>query len=337
MRVLLVAPGHAFSTIDVYHGLHDGLRTNGITVYAYPLHETLETMDLMVGAARLMNISPAYPDVFQLASMGIPGAAMAKQVEAAIFIHGLNVPASIPATLKRGGIRTVLVCTESPYQIEEEKTIAPFFDIIFTNDRAAPRLFSNNRPDTVHYLPHAYNAQRHTRTGEMAAPCDVFFCGTRFPERAALLDGVDWTGIEYVEKSIDYNSGRPAAELLPKITSNADVAAHYRSATISICHHRADPTGTAESLNPRCYEVPACGGFLISDVRAELWDVFGDAVPTYTDSASLERVIRYFLSHPQERDALRARQLAAVAPHTWAERARHLLGILARHTTEALV
>lgn len=333
MKVLVVESGHGFSTLDVHRGLCAGLRANGVEVVEYPLMDTLESMDLLVGAARLIDISPpgGYPDVFQMASMGIPGMAMAKGVEAVIFVHGLNVPASIPATLRRGGYTTALLCTETPYQIEQERQIAQFYDLVFTNDRAGARLFDLNRPDTVHYLPHAYRPDLHTPDGEMTEPCDVFFVGTRFPERAALLDGVDWAGINLCERTIDY--GKDKAEVLAQITPNERTAAHYRTARISLCHHRADPTGLAESLNPRCYEVPACGGFLISDVRAELFDIFGDAVPTYTDSASLETLVRYFLAHPAERDTLAARQRAAIVPHTWTERARDMLGVLAQHRT----
>src|SRR5262245_52446973 len=122
MRVLVVAPGHAFSTLDVHDGLCAGLRANGVEVVEYPLCDTLESMDLIVGAAKLMGIAPpkGYPDPFHLATMGIPGYAMAKQVEAVIVVHGLNVPGTIPATLHRGGYATAIICTESPYQTDQE-------------------------------------------------------------------------------------------------------------------------------------------------------------------------------------------------------------------------
>lgn len=341
MRLLVVEPGHAFSTKDVYDGLVAGLRANGATIFEYPLLDTLETMDLMVGAAKQLNISEHYPDPFQLASMGIPGYAMAKQVDAVVFVHGLNVPASVPATLRRGGYLTALLCTESPYQTVREANLAQFYDVVFTNERTARELFTLNPARNVHYLAHAFNPHIHTPDGDAAPPCDVFFCGTRFPERAALLDDINWTGINFVERTLDYSKDKPAAELLAKIMPNEQTAAYYRSARISLCHHRTtmEPKSGqhiahAESLNPRCYEVPACGGFLISDARAELADVFGDAVPTYTGSEDLSLLIRYYLAHDAERDTLRARQHAAVQRHSWTSRARDMLGILASHRTK---
>ena len=342
MRILVVAPGHGFSTLNVYEGLCAGLRLNGCDVWEYPLHQTFECMELLVAAAKEVGIAPegGYPDPLRLGTMGIPGFAMAKQIEWVVFVHGLNVPESIPETLRRGGYRTALLCTESPYETPtHEALMAQFYDTIFTCDRAAVRLFTGNRPDRVHYLPHAWHPERHTPDGPRAAPADVFLAGTRYPERDALLSGVDWTGIDFIDRTLDYTR-RALPELLGQITPNATAAAHYRSAKISLNQHRTSmllhasdqahiQPGTAESLNPRAYEVPACGGFLVSDARAELPDVFGDAVPTYHDSASLERLIRYYLAHEDERAHLAARQHAAVRSHSWAQRARQLLDRIA--------
>lgn len=103
MRVLVVESGHGFSTKDVGDGLIAGLVSAGAEVYKYPLLYALEEMEMMTGAAKEQGVIPpgGIPDVFQLASNGIPGAAMAKQVDAVIFVHGFNVPISIPVTLRR--------------------------------------------------------------------------------------------------------------------------------------------------------------------------------------------------------------------------------------------
>lgn len=342
MRILVVAPGHGFSTLDVFAGLCAGLRANGCDVWEYPLHQTFETMELLVAAAQERGIAPegGYPDPLMLGTMGIPGYAMAKQVEWVVFVHGLNVPASIPVTLRRGGYRTALLCTESPYETTaREASAAQYYDVVFTCDRAAPRLFTLNRPDAVHYLAHAWHPDVHRADGERADPADVFFCGTRYPEREALLSGVDWTGIDFRDRTLDYRR-KALPDLMGDITPNEGAAAHYRSARISLNHHRtstlihAEDTaqitpGAAESLNPRAYEVPACGGFLISDARAELGEVFGDSVPVYHDSASLETLIRYFLTHEDERVRLATRQHQAIQPHSWAQRACQVLEYIA--------
>lgn len=340
MRVCLVTAGHGWSTKDVGDGIAHGLRANGVEVYEYPLHLTFEMAELLVSAAMKIGIAPegGYPDPVNLGTMGIPGFVMAKRADLVLFVHGLQVPASIPVTLHRGGYTTALFCTESPYQAAQEANVAQFYDVVFTSERRAPLLFTNNRPDTVHYVPHAFNPATHTPEGPAADPCDVFFCGTRYPERDALLNGINWDGINVVDKTLDYQR-QDMAKTLSQIVENGVAASHYRSAKISLNHHRqiTDITstetiapGSAESLNPRAYEVPACGGFLISDARAELGEVFGTSVPTYTDSGSLEHLIRYYLAHEDERRALAGRQAAAVQAHSWTHRARTMIDLWQR-------
>lgn len=338
--VTVVFPGHAFSTIDVATGLCAGLRASGVAVHEYPLHTTLETMEVLVGAAKAQGAPDGeVPDPRLLAVAGIPGFVMAKQTPWVIVVHGLLVPPSIPATLRRGGYRTAVLLTESPYQMDEERLTAAAYDVAFTTERLAVAAL---RHPAAYHLPHAFNPAVHTPDGPRAAPCDVFFCGTRYPERDALLSGVDWSGIDVCDRSLTYTLA-PGAPM-PEPLDNAAVAAHYRSARISINMHRqiVHPAGdaviapgSAASLNPRAYEIPACGGFMVSDTRADLDAVFAGSVPVYSDSASLEGMLRYYLAHPAERDALAARQQCLVQSHTWTARASDVLGILAAHSRRA--
>ncbi len=213
--------------------------------------------------------------------------------------------------------------------------MARWYDVAFTNERNHAGLFPFTR--YVQHLAHAYDPAVHTPDGPSAPPCDVFFCGTRYPERAALLDGVDWTGIDVCDRTLRVDADTPFEQAARQILTNDVVAMHYRSARISLNQHRTTQSvldgGTiapdsAWSLNPRAFEIPACGGFCVSDARADLPLLFGDSVPTYHDSESLERVIRYYLAHEDERRALADRQRAAVLPHSWAARARQVLDTL---------
>lgn len=341
MRAVVIAPGHIHSTYDVHTGLCAGLRANGVEVSEFPLHKSLELFELLVGAAQTIKISDTYPDPLLLASGGIPGFVMAKRPEWVIFVHGLNIPPSIPETLRRGGYKTALLCTESPYQIDHERNVAPLYDVILTSEKRAISLFTENQPGTIHYLPHAFNPNVHTPEGDRAVDCDVFFCGTLYPERAVLLDGVDWTDINVCDKTVKYIDGEAPADFGAQVVENHVVATYYRSAKISLNHHRRiqHPTTGGEigvdaavSLNPRAFEVPACGGFLVSDQREELAALFGDCVPTYTDSASLEHIIRYYLTHEDERAELARMQHARVLAHSWTARAAQLLDVLTAHS-----
>jgi spore maturation protein CgeB len=86
--------------------------------------------------------------------------------------------------------------------------------------------------------------------------------------------------------------------------------------------------GSAESLGPRAYEIPAVGGFMLcDDERPELREVYGACAATFRawDSADLAKQARYWLAHPDARERTRRAQHEAVAPHHWGERARGVL------------
>lgn len=343
-RILVIHPGHLFSTSDVYDGLVAGLKANGADVVTFPLDRTLHKAGALMHAGEVYGLpAELMPhDMYALAAQGIPGVAMHQDVDIAIAVTGSNLPWTIPLTLKRGGILTALLCTESPYLTKSrEMHDAAVYDAVFTNERNAVPLFTRNAPGTVHYIPHAYNPAVHQPGPvEDDKVCDALFIGTGFEERQALFDGVDWADIHRVILGTMWDGVGTVEQLLSRLTANEDTAAWYRSAHITINHHRTtgqygDGThiqaGDAASLGPRAYEIAACGGFQVcDDSRAEAGDVFGDTLPTYRsgDSADLERVIRFYLARPDERDRLAAAQHQAIVPHTWTARAAQLLSIL---------
>lgn len=315
-------------------------------VYTYPLLQELEQVDLMRAALEercvAEGITPPALDVFAYAARGIPGVAMHRGITHMIAVTGSKLPWTIPATLRRGGITCALLATESPYLTRSlEAHVAAAYDVVFTNERRAPALFTQNDPAAVHYLPHAYHPERHRPDGPRGEPADVRFVGTLFPERAALFGAVDWGGLSFdcrgvtIDPSVD-----DVRTVFSQITPNERTAALYRAAGIVLNHHRTvrQPgddahigAGEAESLGPRAYEIAACRAFqLVDDSRPELADVFGGAVPTYRagDAADLGRLVRHYHARPGEREHLAAAAAEAVAPHHWGSRAAQILDVL---------
>lgn len=354
MRILVVHPGDGFSTSDVYDGLVWGLRQQpGVTVYEYNLLAELELHEMMHSAfvdycTRIGQLAPDY-DVFLDAARGIALKAIHREITHLIAVSGSKLPWGIPHTLRtRLGIQTAILCTESPYlTLERERHDAAVYDVVFTNDRAAPPLFTRNDPATIHYLPHAYHPGRHTPDGPVGEPTDVRFIGTLFPERAALFEGVDWQGLRWDLRGLDYRGKQPAQSLddaralMSQIVPNAEAAALYRGSGIVLNHHRTirhPSTGEhidaaeAESIGPRAYEIAACRAFqLCDDSRPELHDLFQGSVPTYKagESADLARQVRHYHALPGVREAHARAAHEAVRPHHWGARAAHILSVLA--------
>lgn len=346
---MVIHPGDEFSTADVFTGLVWGLRANGHTVHEARLDEGLVVMSEAVEYFRAYfpGTPPAWAqDAFALVGPRIVAQAAWLQPDMVIAVNGLKLHYSVPLTLRKIGLATAILMTETPYSVTE-RNIAPMYDHVLTNERRAIRdqLFGNH--PSVYYVAHGYNPDMHyPHAIEPELACDVCFIGTGFTERKKLFDGVDWTGITKVIRGAAWaiDLDKPIEERNAKawdgVTDNRDTARLYRNAKMSINHFRTTteigsgevlPSTYAESLGPRAYEIPACGGFMISDYRAELVDVFGDSVPTYKagDSADLERVIRYYLANPDEREALRQEQCRRVQGQHWGARAARVIDLLA--------
>lgn len=341
MKVLVIHSGHLMSTIDVATGLIAGLEANGVRVAQYPLHEPLALAQRLVGYAA--DAGEELPDqlVYNMAAGGIPGAALLVEADIVIAITGRNLPWRIIEAIRKGGITTALLCTESPYTTRQfERHDAAIYDYVFTNERAALGLFDRNPAPRVHYLPHAYNPAVHQPGSGGPPQTDVLFIGTGFAERRALFSAVDWQGIRHTLLGPLWDGATDSATVIDHGIDNVEAVARYHHATICLNHHRTTANwheGTtisdaAESLGPRAYEIAACRAFqLCDDSRPELGEVFGDAVPTYKagDSADLERQMRYWLARPDARAAHAAAAFEAVRPHTWAARAAQMLSVVA--------
>ena len=264
---------------------------------------------------------------------------MYTQAEIVIAVTGSNLHPYTIEVLKRGGMHTALLCTETPYLTQQrEAADASWYDTVFTHERLGPPLFVGNNPATVHYLPHAYHPERHTPGAvEADYASDVCFIGSGFSERRALFNGVDWTNIQRVTHGPMWD-GSKAIDSLTRFIPNAEAVRWYRSAAINLNHHRTSREGRgkiratdAESVGPRAYELAACRAFqLCDDSRPELQDIFAQTVPTYQagNSADLEQRIRYYLARPDERARLAAAAYDAVQPHSWVHRAAQMMDIL---------
>jgi len=84
------------------------------------------------------------------------------------------------------------------------------------------------------------------------------------------------------------------------------------------------PTG----VNQRVFDVPACGGFLLTDYRESLRELFrvGEEVVVYRSPDEIEDLVRYYLSHEAERRKVvqRARE-RVLGEHTYKARVEKIV------------
>jgi spore maturation protein CgeB len=345
LRILLVGAGAAYSTRDVETGYLHALRAAGADVHLYDLGARLSLSrqwlhKLWRAKGRVENERPSWPETIYRGSIEALEMALRFQVDWVLVVSGMYFHPDALILMRRAGLRTAVLFTESPYEDVKQACVAGLVDRCWTNERTSVPVLAQANPQ-VRYLRHAYDPKRH-QPGlglDVDVPAhDVVFVGTGFRERIETLMSVNWKGIDlglYGEWGLLGPTSKLRQYVRGGPVGNQTTAALYRRARIGLNLHRSSVTfgrtvpriDGAESLNPRAYELAACGVFSISDYRAELPETFGDSVPTFT-LGELEDVLRaYLVDSPARRK--RARQARGdVEPHTFAARAAQLVSDL---------
>jgi spore maturation protein CgeB len=263
----------------------------------------------------------------RVASENIVVEALKHRADVVFIISAMALHPDAVWLLRRVGIRTTVLFTESPYNDHEQRE----FHAVYPEMRCVV----NERTSAVDgwsYLAHAYDPLVHKPMDAVEDPCDVLLIGTLWRERIAFLEQVDWTGIKLKLIGTWLAPPVPEDSVLGQYYEegcvlNKDAPGYYASAKICLNIHRAHPT--AESLNPRAYELAACGAFQLTDVRAELGDVFGSngglSVASFDSPQDLEEKIRLYLKSPAIRQDFSTRARQQVSGHTFDARAQALV------------
>lgn len=361
MTVLVVGPGASWSTADVYAGLCDGLEANGVRVIRYALDSRIAGAHRWLhNAWRLKKRSapdtprPTTADVFYQAGMGALERALRHQVDAVLVVTGMYLHPDVVVLMRRAGLIVTALLTESPYDIEQESKFAQLCHAVWTTERTCVETFRAVCPN-VAYLRHGWHPARHVPgpqpgDDEVSAH-DVVFVGSAFRERVAWFKAIDWTGIDlglYGNWDGLGSTDRLRKYVRAMETDNRVTAKLYRRAKVVLNLYRSSKgwgrsapqilPGQAESLSPRAYELAACGAFHLSESRAEVREVFGTLVPTFTTPTEAAALIRAWLVDDAGRAAVAQALPAVVAESSWRHRARQVmedLSIVLAHTRAA--
>lgn len=345
MKILVCHPGASWATHDVYKGAVEGIRAAGGHVVEWRLDGRIERwhafLHYLWRKQRREKQGQTWPkpsaaDTLHMATTGLIERALEKHCTDLIIVSAMFLPPNKIELAKRAGLRVWLLCTETPYDLDDELRLAGMVDGVWTHERAAVETFRavNAR---VAYLPHAWRPGVHDVTAPaQKQPCDVLFCGSYFPERIAWFEAIDWTGVDlhlYGTTELIPKASPLRAYVKGGLVPNDHLAALARTAAVSINFFRRPREGyVAESLNPRLVEMAAAGCCVISDHRPEVAEIFGDALPTFQTAAEAGALIRALLADPLRRRACAARAQAAVAGATWPARGQQIMADLARWT-----
>lgn len=326
MRILFVHPSCDFSVMDVSRGYRRALTKilgeENIRDYWLNKHSAYHLKALPPVAQRDVAI------VAKHATENVLNEALYFNADLVLIVSGLNFHPIALWLLQRVGIPAAAILTESPYDDENQADWAATYPgmIVFTNEQVSAEKHGWS------YLRHAFDPAIHAPLPaedlSYHDQCDVLMVGTGWRERQQLLEQVDWTGIDLRLYGLwpEMETTSPLYPYTwPVCVDNTLMPRYYAGAKICLNLHRSH--ATARSMNPRAYELAACGAFQISDPRAELVEVFGDAIPTFTNGDELNALIHRALNDPAWRAACVAKARQIVEYETFHQRAQALLHV----------
>lgn len=283
MRILVGYPPSDFSVGDMVRGYLRAFRAAGHEVTEYVPVKTDMPRKRIVAEQLFLQALYCHADLV-------------------VLVCGIAFDPLVLQLLKRVGIPAVALHTESPY---EDDVQVPWAAHCPTMVNCTHEKVSADRHGWF-YLPHAFDPAFHAPVApDPDEACDVLLIATGWQSRIDLLEQIDWTGIRLCLRGT-WTRMRPESPLRPFYRQgsvlNVETPRLYASAAICLNLHRGDPD--AVSLNPRAYELAACGAFQISDDRAESRRVFGPRVPIFRTPQELSTLIRYYLDRPDERRAM---------------------------------
>ena len=253
-------------------------------------------------------------------------------------------------SLKENRIVTAFWFVEDYQVLEYWKAWAPHYDFFFTIQKDGNFLGELERLGVKHYayLPMAADPETHKpmdlSPGEVREfGSDLSFMGAGYYNRhqffKGILDfdfkiwGTGWDPNSPLWKRVQRNGERIPVEDFVKIFNASKINLNLHS---SVFHEGVNPQG--DFVNPRTFEIAACGAFQLVDYRSELPAVFApdEEIVCFHNLEDLRDQIRYYLDRPEERRRIAERARSRVLKeHTYQARMETMLSFIRARRPEA--
>ena len=244
--------------------------------------------------------------------------------------------------LRQAGILTAFWFIEDGELFPYWKAFAPHFDHYFAIQKGEfieqLKAAGCRRP---HYLPLAADPEIH-RPLELTSEemekfgSDLSHVGAGYYNRRqlfpALLDysfklwGNDWEDSGALLNVLQRDGARLSTEETVKVFNASRININLHSSTY---HEAVNAQG--DFVNPRTFEVAACGAFQLVDERRLLAENFlvGEEVATFSDAPQLREKIDHYLASPHERIQMaEAARCRVLREHTYRHRMLELMGAI---------
>lgn len=207
-----------------------------------------------------------------------------------------------------------------------------YYDYFFNYDPMIAEKFKSFSTN-LRYLPVAvdpdfYKVGSLTEREKELFSCDVCFVGALYPERERLLAEVKKMGINLKIFGWEGWSKSSLAGNYHGHLSIKGIAKAYSLAKISLNSNLQPQNG---GVNLKTFEIPAAGGFQISDSQPDLKNLFelGKEVEVYENTGELLNKIRFYLSNEDKRNQIAlAGYRRVLKGHTLNQRVKKILEVV---------
>ena len=338
MRWVVAEPGPSFSVFDTYTGWVEALRSAGQRVIEYNLSERLTFYGSalkQVGEGTFAHMLTGEQS-YELAVNGLYATLYKARPDILFVVSGFFISPELLDRARRSGTRIVVLHTEAPYEDQRMLALAPFVDLLLIDDPTNLEMFQSVA--TAAYVPKAYRPSVHCPGPSVPElECDLAFVGTGYPSRVAFLEAMDLSGLDVLLAG-NWRELAEDSPLYPFLVStpedcldNAKTVDVYRSAKVGLNLYRREAQrpelSEGWSMGPREVEMAAIGLPFARDPRGE-GDQELPMLPTFTDPAEASQIVRWFLTHDDERDKASRAIREAVAWRTFDHMAAVLLQLL---------
>ncbi|MGE4299896.1 MAG: glycosyltransferase [Desulfovibrionaceae bacterium] len=342
LRVLVVLPMYGGS-LPIGRYCAQALREAGHTVEVFEapaFHSAFMALrDLRVTGDRLEYLDNTFAQFLSQAVL-----AKAETFEPDLVLALAQAPLSRQALkrLRRDNVATAMWFVEDFRLFTYWRSFAPYYDFFaviqrepFLSELAAIGV------DNALYLPMAALPSFHkplelSPVDRRKYGADVSFLGAGYANRRVAfrkllhldfkLWGNDWDGEHALHKVLQLGGARVSSEDMVKIFNATKINLNLHSSV------RADQlVSHGDFVNPRTFELAACGAFQLVDERALLPGLFQPGeLATFASMDDLLEKLHHYLNHPDEREALaRAARERVLADHTYAARMDALMAFIA--------
>jgi spore maturation protein CgeB len=291
----------------------------------YDLKAVKISSDRAVNAALLKQVSGFRPDVL-------------------LVLLGENISAqtldAVRKEFRSATVNWMLDTLLLPYRAGLLRQEGAGYDFLFmVDDRAilgavhvpVPRIYTL----PVAFQPEVHRSRELTGKEKEYYGSDIAFVGTMTPVRQRFLEALAGFDLKI------WGRWEKESPLLKGCYRKRDIYADeaakvYAASRIVIdIHGQWNLAPVVYNVTPRVFEVPACGGFLVTTPSVQLERLYeiGREMVVFRDTQDLKKKISYYLEHPDERNEIAGRAaVKARSRDTYAQRITEMLDIVRKNT-----